>query len=360
MQSQDRSRALQERVKLAIETRQPLCIRGGGSKDFYGREPYGEVLDISRHRGIINYEPTELVITACAGTALREIEETLAQRRQMLAFEPPAFGTQATLGGTIACNLSGPRRPYAGAARDFVLGVKIINGRGEILSFGGEVMKNVAGYDVSRLMAGAMGTLGILLEVSLKVLPRPEMELSLVHHEMPPDAAFEIIHRWSALPLPISAVCYYERQLHVRLSGTEGAVRAAQNSMGGEAIDDRSADEFWRLVKEHRHEFFTSQDPLWRLSVASDTPQMALNGNWLHEWNGAQRWLVSEETPQAIRKASARAGGHATLYRNGQNRQDVFHPLPGPLMKIHQRLKEAFDPTGILNPGRMYEVPGKH
>jgi glycolate oxidase FAD binding subunit len=360
MQNQDISQALQEHVKQAIKARQAICIRGGGSKDFYGREPFGEVLNVSPHRGIVSYEPTELVITARAGTPLREIEETLAQSRQMLAFEPPAFGKQATLGGTIACNLSGPRRPYTGAARDFVLGVKILNGKGEILSFGGEVMKNVAGYDVSRLMTGAMGTLGILLEVSLKVLPRPEKQLSLVHHEMQPDAALEIIHRWSALPLPVSAVCYYEKQLHVRLSGTGGAIRAAHNSMGGQAMDERASGEYWRLVKEHRHTFFTGDRPLWRLSVASDTPQMSLNGAWLHEWNGAQRWLVSDETPQAIREAAARAGGHATLYRNGQNRQDVFHPLPGPLMKIQLRLKQAFDPAGILNPGRMYERPGKH
>lgn len=352
MTDQDNSLQLQQRVKQALESRTALCIRGGGSKDFYGREPSGEPLEVGPHRGIVSYEPTELVITARAGTPLTEIEQALTAAGQMLPFEPPHLGERATLGGTVACNLSGPRRPYAGAARDFVLGTRLLNGRGEILSFGGEVMKNVAGYDVSRLMCGALGTLGALLEVSLKVLPRSQCELTLVY-QAELDEALDVLHDWSQKPYPVSATCYDGHLLTVRLSGEERAVQAARKLLGGETHEDGAG--FWHKLREQEHGFFKSSKPLWRLSLASDAPQPELSGKWLYEWGGAQRWLISEAPATAIREAASSAGGHATLYRNGP-REQVFQPLPASLLRIHQRLKQAFDPHGLFNPGRLYEA----
>jgi glycolate oxidase FAD binding subunit len=348
----DISIQLQERVKQALETRTALCIRGGGSKEFYGREPSGEPLDLSSHRGIVNYEPTELVITARAGTPLTEIEQALTASGQMLPFEPPHLGERATLGGTVACNLSGPRRPYAGAARDFVLGTKLLNGRGEILSFGGEVMKNVAGYDVSRLMCGALGTLGALLEVSLKVLPRSQCELTLVY-QTELSEALDVLHEWAQKPYPISATCYDGNLLTVRLSGEERAVQAARKLLGGEVLADGAT--FWHKLREQEHGFFRSAKPLWRLSLASDAPAPELPGKWLYEWGGAQRWLISDAPATAIREAAIAAGGHAVCYRNGP-RDQVFQPLSTGLLGIHRRLKQAFDPAGLFNPGRMYEA----
>jgi glycolate oxidase FAD binding subunit len=319
-----------------------------------GRTPQGEQLELDGHRGIINYEPTELVITARTGTRLAEIEQTLAEHNQMLAFEPPYFDENATLGGTIACNLSGPNRPYAGAARDFVLGIKLLNGKAEIMSFGGEVMKNVAGYDVSRLMAGAMGTLGIMLEVSLKVLPKPEQETTLVLKGPSARAALDLMHSWARLPHPISATSYHDEQVYVRLSGTPGSVKAARDLIGGEEMEPEFTRQYWGALKNHQHEFFKTPEPLWRLSVASDSRPMKLDGDWLYEWGGAQRWLTCEASPETIFQAASEAGGHATLYRQGTQRDQVFHPLPPGLMQIHRQLKKAFDPDGIFNPGRMY------
>lgn len=355
MQEQDISVSLQERVQEAQASNTSLCLRGSGSKDFLGREPQGELLDLSGHRGIINYEPTELIITARSGTTLKEIEKTLAEHNQMLAFEPPYFGEHATLGGTIACNLSGPYRPYSGAARDFLLGTKLLNGKAEIMSFGGEVMKNVAGYDVSRLMAGAMGTLGIMLEVSLKVLPRPDQETTLVMKGPSARAALDLMHSWARLPHPISATSYQDEQLYVRLSGTPDSVRAARELIGGEEQEPEFTQQYWEAIKNHRHEFFDTPQPLWRLSVASDTRPIKLDGDWLYEWGGAQRWLACEASPEAVYQAASEAGGHATLYRNGTHSDQVFQPLPSGLMQIHRQLKKAFDPGGILNPGRMYQ-----
>jgi glycolate oxidase FAD binding subunit len=347
----DISTQLQDRVRAAAASATPLCIAGGDSKAFYGRAPVGERLEVREYQGIVNYEPTELVISARAGTPLRLIEDTLAGEQQMLAFEPPHFGEAATLGGTIACNLSGPRRAYAGAARDFVLGTRVINGKAEVLAFGGEVMKNVAGYDVSRLMTGAMGTLGILLEVSLKTLPRPEVELILAQ-SLPVQDALQRMHAWGRLPLPVSGTCYDGGQLLVRLSGTAGAVSAARARIGGDEID--AGNRLWESLREHRHPFFASERPLWRMSLASSTPPLELQGDWLYEWGGAQRWLVSEESAATVRAAAQQLGGHATLYRNMATREAVFQPLPAGLMTLHQRLKQAFDPAGIFNPGRMY------
>lgn len=342
----DISKQLAETVKAAAAARTPLAIHGSGSKRFYTGDIKGEKLDVTGHRGIVSYEPTELVITARAGTPLAEIEAVLAEKWQMLAFEPPWFGETATLGGTIACGFSGPRRPYAGAARDFVLGTKIINGKGEILHFGGEVMKNVAGYDVSRLMVGARGTLGVLLEISLKVLPKPTKEITL-GFTMPADKAIATMNAWGAQPLPLSAACHLGDTLYVRLSGTELGVQAARAKLGGKALD--KSDEFWRDIREHRHGFFQGDAPLWRLSVPSAAPALDLPGRRLLDWGGAQRWLKSDAPVADIRHETEKAGGHTTLFRRAAQNGASFHPLPAAVAALQQNLKRAFDPDGRIN-----------
>lgn len=348
----DLTEQFQGRVREALARGTPLELKGGGSKRFYGRTTGGSPLPLGEHSGIVNYEPKELVLTARCGTALADLEQLLAEQGQMLAFEPPHFGENATLGGTIACGFSGPRRPYAGSARDFVLGVRIINGRGEVLHFGGEVMKNVAGYDVSRLMAGSLGTLGLILEVSLKVLPRPTDEITLVQ-QRDPDEAIRLMNEWAAKPLPISAACYDGAQLYLRLSGASRALISAHELIGGEKRADSGL--FWLNLREHRHGFFSSDKPLWRLSLPPHTSHLNLSGKQFIDWGGAQRWLISDTEAQVIRKAVSKVGGHATLFRGGDHGGEVFHPLQGALYTLHRNLKSSFDPDGIFNPGRMYE-----
>lgn len=348
----DISEKLQQQIQSAYENSRQLKIVGGNSKTFYGNKVEGEALNVSEHKGVLNYEPTELVLTARSGTRLSEIENLLEQNGQMLGFEPPGFGETATLGGTIACNFSGPRRPYTGAARDFVLGCKIINGKGELLTFGGEVMKNVAGYDVSRLMTGALGTLGVLLEVSLKVLPKPEKEATRVF-EVNEQDALQMMQNWGLQPMPISATCYYGNRLFVRISGAEKGVTAAIKTLGGDEF--LGAEQFWHDIKEHQFDFFQSNQPLWRLSLASDSPPLDLPGETLYEWGGAQRWLTSDVDAQSLFAYAKEFDGHATLYRNRQPETDVFQVLSSGLLQIHKNLKSAFDTKGILNPGKMYK-----
>jgi glycolate oxidase FAD binding subunit len=342
-----------DRIRVCAAAGGFVQLRGGGSKDFYGRMPAGERFDTGGHTGIVDYEPTELVITARCGTPLADIEAELARNGQMFAFEPPHFGSDATLGGAVAAGLSGPRRASAGALRDYVLGIKIIDGRGEVLTFGGQVMKNVAGYDVSRLMAGALGTLGLITEVSLKTLPVPQAEVTLLL-EMPEAVAISTLNQWAGHPLPVSAVAWNDGDLGVRLSGAEAAVIAAAEKLGGSRVEPAQAERFWRGIREHADPFFNNAKPLWRLSVPSNTPPLGLTGEQMIEWNGALRWLATNAEAGTVRHAAEKAGGHASLFRGGDREQAVFHPLQPPLLAIHRRLKETFDPKGVFNRGRMY------
>jgi glycolate oxidase FAD binding subunit len=344
-----------EEFRSRILERKPLQLRGGGSKDFYGGTLVGEVLDTRGYSGIVGYEPTELVITARAGTPLAELESALAARRQVLACEPPHFGA-ATIGGAVAAGLSGPRRATAGSLRDFVLGVKLMDGEGRELNFGGQVMKNVAGFDVSRLVAGSLGTLGLILEVSIKVLPQP-MAAATLCLELPQDKALEAMNRLAGLPLPLAASCWQDEVLTLRLSGAQSAVAAACARLGGERLAEADAAEFWTALREQTAAFFAGDAPLWRLSLPSVTPPLDLPGPQLIEWGGAQRWLRGAVDVSRVRDAAARAGGHATLFRGGDGEQraaGVFAPLQPALLEVHRRLKQSFDPYGIFNPGRLY------
>ena len=344
-----------ERIRDAGARKVALRVRAGGTKDFYGGTSEGEVLDVSKYSGIVAYEPKELVLTVKAGTPLAEVERVLGAERQMLAFEPPRFGHGSTIGGTVAAGFSGPRRPYAGAARDFVLGTRIVNGKGEDLSFGGRVIKNVAGYDVSRLMAGALGTLGVLTEISFKVLPRPASEVTL-SYAMDEAAATRQANAWAGQPLPLSATAWLGGRLLVRLSGAPSAVAAARAKMGGDEATDLPG--FWEALRDQRIAFFNNPHSLWRLSVPQTSAPIPTPHHQLVEWGGGQRWVSGDLDAAEIRGAAQRAGGHATLFRHGDKSVGVFHPLQPALMKIHRRLKHAFDPHGILNRGRMYDFHG--
>lgn len=342
----DTSQALLAQVNQALNQGTPLRIQGSNSKAMLGNPVAGEVLDTRSHRGIVSYDPTELVLTARAGTPLREIEAALHEAGQMLPCEPPHLGPEATLGGMVAAGLSGPRRPWAGSVRDYVLGTRVITGHGKLLRFGGEVMKNVAGYDVSRLMAGSFGCLGLLTEVSLKVLPRPRECLSL-RLPMGSHQALAELAEWGQQPLPISAACHDGDALYLRLEGGEGSVQSARQRLGGETLDSV----FWSDLREQRLAFFSDPAPLWRLSLPNATGELHLPGQQLIDWGGAQRWLKSSAPAQAIRDHLAKVGGHATCYAPGAASSP---PLPAALMRYHRVLKQQLDPQGVFNPGRLY------
>jgi glycolate oxidase FAD binding subunit len=352
-----------ERIRAAAEARQPLQLTGGGSKHFYG-EPAaaGEALSTLELRGVSSYEPSELVVTVRAGTPLAELEALLASRGQHLPFEPPHFGGGATVGGMVAAGLSGPGRASVGAVRDYVLGTTIVNGQGQVLTFGGQVMKNVAGYDVSRLMAGAMGTLGLIAEASLKVLPFAPAEATL-RFEMTQAQALRSLNAWGGQPLPLNASAWVDDRgvptLFLRLRGAAAAVEAACRSLGGELQQDVAAD--WAASRDLALPLFQERGSrdLWRLSVPQTAPVLDLPEAPYIEWHGAQRWVRADASDaQAIRRAARAAGGSATLFiageAGGAARAGRFEPLPPPLERIHRDLKQAFDPAGILNPGRLF------
>jgi glycolate oxidase FAD binding subunit len=350
----------QARIRAAVAARAPLRIRGGGTKDFYGQALAGDVLDTTACEGIVDYDPTELVITVRAGTRLAHVERVMRAEGQMIACEPPRFGEEATIGGFVAAGLSGPRRPYAAAVRDLVLGIRIVDGKGDDLRFGGRVMKNVAGFDVARLMTGALGTLGVISEVSLRCMPMPKAETTRVL-QCSADEAIRMTNEWGGKPLPITATCYHAGRLAVRLSGTAAAVEAAVAKIGGMALpnNDRGGA-FWRSVREQTQPFFLAAaspgSTLWRLSVKPTAPYTDLDGDQLIEWGGALRWLHASDRTIAtrVRGWASGLGGHATLYRAADKTSGVFQPLPESLHALHRRLKAAFDPAGVLNPGRLY------
>jgi len=350
---------LADQVIRANERKTALEIRGGGTKAFYGEAACGQMLDTRSLCGISSYEPTELVITARAGTPLAELEAALSERGQCLPFEPPRFAPGGTIGGMVAAGLAGPARASVGSVRDYVLGITMLNGRGEMLTFGGQVMKNVAGYDVSRLMAGSLGVLGVICEVSLKVLPVPPVSATLAFDLGEADA-LKMLNSLSANPLPLNASAWYQDRLYLRFKGARAAVRSACETLGGSQLDC-DATAWWESVRDHHHPFFATKSAndapaqcLWRVSVPDTAAPIALPGEQFIEWGGAVRWWRTNASASAVRQAAAQQGGHATLFRAADKSAGVFSPLPNPLMQIHRQLKQAFDPAGIFNPGRMY------
>ena len=363
--------ALMDRVRAASAARQPLRIVGGDTKAFYGAPVAGDTLQTSGWQGIVSHEPTELVVTVRAGTPLAELEAVLLEKGQCLPFEPPHFGPASTIGGVVAAGLAGPARATAGGVRDYVLGVRFIDGRGEWLTFGGQVMKNVAGYDVSRVMAGSLGTLGIITDISLKILPVAPAEATLVFALGQHDA-LEQLHRWGGQPLPISASCWIKdetkagapEQLQVRLRGAVAAVDAACERMvreaQGQRMDDRQAAGDWTACRNQTLPFFSASSPelcLWRCAVPQTAPVLPLPYAQLIEWQGAQRWLWAPAAAAGdIRAATAAVNGHATLFRAdaaGAPGVPRFDRQSGVIDTITQRLRAEFDPVGIFNPGRM-------
>jgi glycolate oxidase FAD binding subunit len=352
---------LTDRIRAAAAAGQPLRIRGGGTKDFYGERFEGELLETGELRGVVNYEPSELVVTVRPGTPLAELEQALAERGQSLPFEPPHFGAGSTVGGMVAAGLSGPARASVGAVRDYVLGVVIVNGRAEEMVFGGQVMKNVAGYDVSRLMAGSLGTLGLLTEVSLKVLPVAPAEATLRFRFSQAEALAKL-NAWGGQPLPLNASCWVDEAgtgtLYLRLRGAVAAVESACRTLGGERLDTAGAAAEWAACRDQRDAWFEARGErdLWRLSVPQTAPVLDLPELPLVEWHGGQRWVraAADEGPR-IRAAAVAAGGHATLFRSARtDARERFTPLAPALAAIHANLKKQFDPAGVFNRGRLY------
>ena len=374
------SQSLIDAVRAAAADGRTLRLRGGGTKDFWGAPVQGEVLDTRAWAGIVSYEPSELVVTVRGGTPLAELEAALAEKGQCLAFEPPHFGPGATVGGMVAAGLSGPARASVGAVRDFVLGLRMVNGKGEDLSFGGQVMKNVAGYDVSRLLAGSWGTLGVITEVSLKVLPVAPAEATLMCAGIGQKDALDLLHRWGGQPLPLNASAWVRDTtaqpvadyLFVRLRGAVAAVQSAVGRMSADAaalgaqvhvMDNAEASQDWRASGEQTLQFFeppSGELCLWRLSVPQTAPVLDLPYSQYIEWQGAQRWLWAPATAAAqLREAAQGVGGHATLFRASllggatDKAVGVSTPLDAVQQRIQRELQKQFDPQGVFATGRM-------
>ena len=343
--------SIKESVFTAIEQSEPLKIVGGNSKAFLGRTTTGTVVDVSVYSGVTSYEPTELYITAKAGTLLSEINRTLSEHGQMLAFEPPQLTDKTTIGGVVATGLSGPRRPYSGSVRDYILGIRCVNGLGKDLSFGGQVMKNVAGYDLSKLMTGAYGTLGIILEVSLKVVPLPESEVTC-RRPMTLENALSKMLELSAKAIPVSASCYDGESLYIRLSGNEKSVKETARKI--ELDEDDNSANIWAELRDYKAPIFNADINTWRLSVPTTVNPDVGEDPFIVEWGGGLYWLNSERPAKEIFHMAKEAGGSAMLFRGTVKDQEVFQPLSDGLLALHKGLKKAFDPHGILNPGKMY------
>jgi glycolate oxidase FAD binding subunit len=354
---QDVTDRLVEQVHAASRRRAPLRIVGGDSKRFYGRPVDGEPLEVAGHRGIVRYDPAELVLTARCGTPLAEVDALLAQHGQRLPFEPPSFGAGATLGGTIAAGLAGPSRAARGPARDYVLGVRLLAGDGRLLRFGGEVMKNVAGFDVARLIAGSLGILGVLLEVSLKVLPLPAGTLTL-RQSLEARAAVDHLSALARRGVPLSGTFWSEGELLVRIEGAAAGFDEIAAQVGGAPVPAAESAGLWRAVREQSHAWFArTPQPLWRLAVPQTAAALAplCREPVALEWNGRQAWLAGFER-STIEDLARLTGAHVTLFRRGESDADaeVFEPLAPPLLELHRAVKRVFDPASILNPGRMY------
>ncbi|MEY4016396.1 MAG: hypothetical protein RLZZ189_193 [Pseudomonadota bacterium] len=369
-----------QRIKSATSSKTPLRFRGGGTKDFYSQSLVGDVFDTRAYSGILSYEPSELVVTVCAGTPLKELETALAEKGQCLAFEPPHFGEGATVGGMVAAGLSGPSRANVGNVRDFVLGAKMINGKGGLLTFGGQVMKNVAGYDISRLLAGSMGQLGLITELSLKVLPIAPGESTLQCAGLSQAQALTCLHQWGGQPLPLNASAWVydyttasaQNYLFLRLRGAVAAVEAGVQRISKEVqalgatvvqMDNKQAAQDWRAGNEHQLPFFTQapseEDCLWRFSVPQTTPELKLPYAQYIEWHGAQRWLWAPSSQATnLREVASKVGGHVTLFKTSTVHSDedkgvgVFTPLNIVHARIQNQLKQQFDPAGIFNSHR--------
>lgn len=347
----DMAMDIASRVKAAYQTHTPLNITGEGSKSFLGLiSADATPLDVKGHCGIIEYDPAELVMVARAGTPLQEIVNLLDDNQQIMGFEPPFINSGATLGGAIAAGLAGPARAYSGSVRDFILGAGFINGKGEIITTGGKVMKNVAGFDLFRPMAGSMGTLGVLLKVAIRTVPRPEAELSLVQEEDDEASALEKMNLWRVKTQAVSGATWDGQTIRIRLSGSTAGVKHGRTQIGGEILLD---DTYWHDLNNHKLDFFKQKGRLWRISVAAMSGPISEGSSQLVDWGGAQRWLKSDESPDSLRSRATRLGGHATCFSDDQS-VPTFHPLEGNLLALNQRFKAALDPAGILNPGRLH------
>ncbi|MCR2746190.1 glycolate oxidase subunit GlcE [Limnobacter parvus] len=358
-----------KRVELAARNKTQIRPVGGSTKNFYGGPLQGEEVDMRQWAGIVEYEPTELVITVKPGTPLAEVEAALAAQKQELAFEPPRLGAGGTNGGTIGgaivSGLAGPARLSKGGVKDYVLGCTLLDGKGQLLHFGGVVMKNVAGYDVSRVIPGSMGTLGIATELSIKVMPVAPAEATL-QFEMDVNQAISQSNNWLSKPLPISATFFENGKLTVRLRGASAAVQAALKNVGGQEMENQQAQAFWTNVRDQQHEFFTREGDLWRLAVPPTTVDLALHGHSVHEWGSGLRWFRADEnnssgngkTAEQIRALAKRVGGHATLYRtaNEAARAHAFQQPDAVMLKLQRRLKEQFDPAGVFSINRLSPI----
>ncbi len=358
----------QEIIRNTIESKGLLRITGSGTKDWFGAELKGSALSTKGYQGIVNYQPDELVITVKSGTSIKEVELALDEKNQQFAFDPPYFGENATIGGMVCSGLAGPGRVSAGSLRDFVLGAKIMDGQGQVMNFGGTVMKNVAGYDVSRLMPGSLGTLALLLDVSIKVLPKPVATATL-RLEIDQDKALHTMNLLASQPWPINASSWQGEQngvLHIRLSGAKAAVESATSSFkknfGMQLLESEEAKKFWSALKEQQSDWFKSSNdeasPLWRFAVAPTSKPLELTGSTLIEWHGGQRWWQGKLDAATAKSIAAKAHGHASIFRSNEKDLAMLsslndNPLTKALVPVQDRLKKAFDPHGIFATGRL-------